>query len=42
MFEEALDLEITDNTSILLENDKWIRIKELIKYPFIKLAIEKV
>ena len=42
MFESALDLEITDDSCILLENDKWVRIKELIKYPFIKLAIEKV
>lgn len=42
MFENALDLEITDDSCILLENDKWVRIKELIKYPFIKLAIEKV
>ena len=42
MFEGALDLEITDDSCVLLENDKWVRIKELIKYPFIDLAIEKV
>ena len=42
MFEGALDLEITDDSCVLLENDKWVRLKELIKYPFIELAIEKV
>jgi len=41
MFEGALDLEITDDSCVLLENDKWVRLKELIKYPFIELAIEK-
>ncbi len=42
MFENALDLDITEAACILLEDGNWVRIKELMKYPFIKLAVNKV
>eukprot|EP00794_Sanderia_malayensis_P000598 gene597-1259_t len=40
MFETALDQD-PDDAIILCENGKWVRISELMKYPFIKLAIKK-
>ena len=42
MFESALDLEVTRDTCILLNDGEWVRIEELIKFPLIKLALEKV
>eukprot|EP00794_Sanderia_malayensis_P000593 gene593-1255_t len=40
LFEGALDQD-PDDAVILCEDGKWVRISELMKYPFIKLAIKK-
>ena len=42
MLEQAYDNKLTGEECILLENDKWVRLKEIFNYRFIKEAIHKV